>query len=110
MMVSWIAIQAQPYPWVESRTDVAYVACGELPGQLSLIRPESGPVPPGIEHLLQSLERAISVERNSPETPSLGWLRKAMPDQGTSIRLSSIRRAEAASYEEEVRRLGSKPS
>lgn len=107
MMVSWIAIQSQPYPWVETRTDVAYVACGEMPGQLSLVRPKDAPCPPGIEHLLQSLERAITAEKSNPTAPSLAWLRKAMPDQGTSIRLSSVRRAEASSYEEELRRLAS---
>ena len=107
MMVSWIAIQSQPYPWLETRTDVAYIACGEMPGQISLVRPENSPSVPGIEPLLQSLERAILAERNSSCAPSLSWLRKAMPDQGTSIRLSSIRRSEVASYEEEVRRLAS---
>lgn len=107
MMVSWIAIQSQPYPWLDTRTDVAYVACGEQPGQLALVRSSNQPAPPGIEHLLESLERAINAEKNSAATPNLAWLRRAIPDQGTSIRLSPIRRAEAASYDDEIRRLAS---
>ena len=108
MIVTWIAIQSQPLPWVEQRTDVAYVACGERAGELSLVRSEGCPQIPGLERLLDSLERAVSAERGNGTTPSLGWLRRAMPDQGTSIRLSSPRQCTAASYEEQVGRLASR--
>ncbi|GEM_PF-4389263 len=104
MIVTWIAIQSQPFPWEPGRTDVAYVACGERAGELSLVRPEGRPRTPGIERLLDSLERAISVEK---ERPNLAWLRRTIPDQGTSIRLSSPQRCRAESYEAQVRRLAS---
>ena len=102
MIVTWIAIQSQPLPWEERRTDVAYVACGERAGQLSLVLPEGRPKTPGLDRLIESLERAIQTERDKP---NLAWLWRAMPDQGTSIRLSSPRRYQASSYEEGVDRL-----
>lgn len=106
MIVTWIAIQCQPLPWEDQRTDVAYVACGERVGELSLIRPAGYPPNPAIDRLLDALEKTISLEKGTGNaTPSLAWLRKAMPDQGTSIRLSSPRQCRAASYEEQVRRL-----
>lgn len=104
MIVTWIAIQSQPLPWVEQRTDVAYVACGERAGQLSLVRPEGAPKSAGVERLLESLEAAISEKKDAP---SLDWLRRAMPDQGTSIRLSPLQRCRATSYEDQVRQLRS---
>ena len=102
MIVTWITIQSQPVPWEERRTDVAYVACGERAGELSLVRPPGGPDNPSLDRLLDSLERAIQSERAKP---SLDWLRRAMPDQGTSIRLSPLQRGRASSYEEGVGRL-----
>ncbi len=102
MIVTWIAIQSQPIPWEERRTDLAYVACGERAGELSLVRPEASASDPAVDRLLDSLERAISEKGGRP---SLDWIWRAMPDQGTSIRLSSPRRCQAASYEEEIRRL-----
>lgn len=102
MIVTWIAIQSQPFPWEERRTDVAYVACGERKGQLALVRRAGAPKSPAIERMLASLEHAITRENGSP---SLDWLWRAMPDQGTSIRLSSPRRCRADSYEAELRRL-----
>ena len=102
MIVTWIAIQCQPFPWVEHRTDVAYVACGERAGELTLVRPEGVPKDPALDRLLGSIERAIDLQKDAP---SLGWLRRAMPDQGTSIRLSPPRQVHAASYDDGVRRL-----
>lgn len=102
MIVTWIAIQSQPLPWEERRTDVAYVACGERTGELTLVRPEGAPTSPSLDRLLDSLERAIQLQRR---TPSLDWLWQAVPDQGTSIRLSPPQRCRAASYEAQVRRL-----
>lgn len=114
MIVTWIAIQSQPLPWEERRTDVAYVACGESAGELTLVRPEGQAKTPAIERLLDSIEAAIAIERRNGDSasPNLAWLRRAMPDQGTSIRLSSLRRCQAVSYEEQVRllQMGSGPS
>ncbi len=106
MIVTWIAIQSQPLPWVEQRTDVAYVACGERAGELSLIRKADSEASPAIDRLLHSIEKAIAVEKGKETSvPNLSWLRKAMPDQGTSIRLSSPRQCKAVSYEEQIERL-----
>ena len=107
MIVTWLAIQSQPLPRVEQRTDLAYVACGERAGELSLVRTGRHPESPSIDRLLESLERKISVERTNAR-PSLDWLRKAMPDQGTSIRLSSAQRCQADCYEEQIERLASR--
>ena len=109
MIVTWIAIQSQPFPWVEQRTDLAYVACGENTGELSLVRTGSHPESPSIDRLLESLELKISVEKTSAK-PSLDWLRKAMPDQGTSIRLSAAHRCQTDRYEEQIERLASRSS
>ena len=102
MIVTWIAIQSQPVPWQEARTDVAYVACGESAGELSLIRRREAPQSPALTRLLASLERAVALKQG---VPSLAWLRQAMPDQGTSIRLSPPRQCQAESYEAQVLRL-----
>ena len=104
MIVTWIAVQCLPCPWEDRRSDVAYVACGERAGELSLVRPRSGGNGPGVERLIESLERAIAREEGKP---SLEWLRRAMPDQGTSIRLSEPRRTTASSYEEGIQRIAS---
>ncbi len=105
MIVTWIAIQSQPLPWEERRTDVAYVACGERAGEISLVRPEGAPKSPALDRLLDSVERAMSLQKGEP---SLGWLKKAIPDQGTTIRLSAPRQCRAPSYDEQVRRLASR--
>lgn len=102
MIVTWIAIQSQPFPWEERCTDIAYVACGENAGELALIRSKATPSEPGIERLLGSIEKTIATEKAHP---NLGWLRKAIPDQGTSIRLSRPQSRQAESYEEELQRL-----
>lgn len=102
MIVTWIAIQIQPLPWVEHRMDLAYVACGERAGELCIVRPQGHPHSPAVDRMLDALEEALRAEKG---TPNLGWLRKAMPDQGTSIRLSSPFRTEAISYEDQVRQL-----
>lgn len=103
-MVTWIAIQSQPLPWAEDRTDVAYVACGERAGELCLVRPKGSPATPALERLLDSIERAMA-EAKASGRPGLDWLRRAIPDQGTSIRLSPPRRSAAEPYEVQVRRL-----
>ena len=105
MIVTWVAIQSQPLPWQEERTDLAYVACGEKAGELCVVRTEAEPKSAAIERLLDSLETAVEQKRVDTGTPSLDWLRKAIPDQGTSIRLSSPRTCQASSYEEQVSRL-----
>ena len=102
MIVTWIAIQSQPLPWEAGCTDVAYVACGQRTGELSLVRPEGASTSPAVDRLLESLERAIQLQKRAP---SLEWLWQAVPDQGTSIRLSPPQRCRAASYEAQVRRL-----
>ena len=102
MMVTWIAIQSQPLPWEERRIDVAYVACGERAGELSLVRNEGCACAPSVSRLLDSIERAMSQEAGSP---SLDWIWRAIPDQGTSIRLSSPRRCRAESYQAQIQRL-----
>ena len=102
MIVTWIAIQSQPLPWEECRTDVAYVACGDRAGQLSLVLPEGRPATPGLDRLIESLERAIQAER---DRPNLTWLWRSMPDQGTSIRLSPPQRCQVSTYEEGIGRL-----
>ena len=94
MIVTWVAIQSQPLPWQEERTDVAYVACGEKAGELCIVRTEAEPKNPAVEQ-----------KRVGGTAPNLDWLRKAIPDQGTSIRLSSPRRCQSPSYEEQVSRL-----
>lgn len=105
MIVTWVAIQSQPLPWQEERTDVAYVACGEKAGELCVVRTVSVTTSPSIERLLDSLEKAVAEKRSGSSVPTLDWLRKAIPDQGTSIRLSSPRTCQADSYEEQVSRL-----
>jgi len=105
MIVTWVAIQSQPLPWQEERTDVAYVACGEKAGELCIVRTEAQPKNPAVERLLDSLEKAVEQKRVGGTAPNLDWLRKAIPDQGTSIRLSSPRRCQSPSYEEQVSRL-----
>ena len=107
MIVTWVAIQSQPLPWIEHRRDLAYVACGERAGELCLVRPEGDCGSAAVDRMLDSLEEAIRAERDGSR-PNLGWLRKAMPDQGTSIRLSSPQRCTATSYEEQVRRLAAR--
>ena len=106
MIVTWVAIQSQPLPWVEHRRDVAYVACGERSGELCLVRPEGDCGCAAVARMLDSLEEAIRAERGGK--PSLAWLRKAMPDQGTSIRLSPLQRCAATSYEDQVRLLAAR--
>lgn len=108
MIVTWIAIQSQPLPWESVRTDVAYVACGERAGELSLVRPRSAK-DPGLSRLLDSLEEAIDQEkREGTVRPNLSWLRRAIPDQGTSIRLSAVCQCRAASYDDQIRSLAAR--
>jgi hypothetical protein len=107
MIVTWIAIQCQPLPWAEHRTDVAYVACGEQAGELSLVRTGDSMENPAICRLLDSLEKAVSEKREQAAAPNLDWVRRAIPDQGTSIRLSSVRQCRAISYEDQVTKLSS---
>lgn len=109
MIVTWIAIQAQPVPWEERRVDVAYVACGERADELKVVRAEGAPNTPAIDRLIDSLDRTISIRKGaSRPDPSLSWLRRAIPDQGTSIRLSSPTRTESESFEAELSRLAAR--
>ncbi|RYG31080.1 hypothetical protein EON81_23670 [bacterium] len=104
MIVTWIAIQSQPIPWMDEKVNVAFVACGEQADEISLVATDDAKSDPSMARFLQSLETALDQAKGN-DKPDLAWLRRAVPDQGTSIRLTQPRREQAESYRVGVSKL-----
>lgn len=81
MVVTSVPVHWSPRPWDADRRTIAYVVAGPEPGQLALLRADDAR-----PRLFSSLSRLLEAE-TARGTRDLSFLRRAMPDQGTSIRL-----------------------
>lgn len=110
MTIITTPIQFHPRPWEAARSVLGYAVCGEEPGQMRLVRSQEVAGVPRFARLFDSLDRAMSAATPDAQgRPDPAWILRAIPDQGTTVRLGAPRRLTCLDFDEAVARLGDTP-